>query len=83
MEGLEASDRKKPRLSESAPTPVPAVDEDEDGMSAPGQEEPTSSATQPTEASGSSEKKKASDVNFKENPYTFLLADDPVVKTCM
>lgn len=76
VEGLEASESKKAKLSDKDSTSALATDEivaeEAEGVSAKTPQPPQATQT-----------KKGVDVHFKENPYTFLEPDDPVVKTCM
>jgi hypothetical protein len=84
---------KKPRLADidaepaediepesSVATPyTPLIDEDVlmEGMA----EEPTTSTPQQAVAKGKGKVK--GDSGFKENPYTYLASDDPILQSCM
>ncbi len=95
VEGLEISDGKKPKLSgdDISATSV----EDDDALDeaildssavvpAPPSTEAvvnTAEGAKPEKVNGKKQKAKGGDVHFKENPYTFLKSDDPVLQTCM
>ncbi|KAJ3551352.1 hypothetical protein NM688_g4752 [Phlebia brevispora] len=87
VEDLETSDPKKPRLSDNEHVPDSTADEvgdehtDNDPVALPStSQQPAQSTSQPT--TGKASAGKGPDVHFKENPYTFLQSDDPVVKAC-
>ena len=84
MEDLETSESKKAKLSDNAVAATPVSDETVEEEEQVGADTITgANAVQPTEGATSSEPKKGIDIHFKENPYTFLKPEDPVVKTCM
>jgi multisite-specific tRNA:(cytosine-C5)-methyltransferase len=94
VEDLENTDVKKPKLSieegTSAPTEDAAKATEEDTLDlsieqtgpAPTVESANSSASLTT-AKGKARAPKGADLHFKENPFTFLMPDDPVLQACM
>ncbi|GJE86312.1 RsmB/NOP family class I SAM-dependent RNA methyltransferase [Phanerochaete sordida] len=88
VEDLETSDTKKPKLSAeddaeaaddealaTTPEPVPEAAPDAEAA-AP---EPATDA----KGKGKGRATQGADIHFKENPFTFLKPDDPVIQTCI
>jgi len=97
LEGLETNEVKKQKLDNSEPLAVEQElvdDSDEantDNVDIPTEGTasivetdpvPLASASQaPTQKEGA--KAKGADIHFKENPYTFLSPDDPILQACI
>ncbi|CAL1709673.1 unnamed protein product [Somion occarium] len=90
VEGLETSEVKKPKLSVGDVEPE-ANDGDDDAMLQDSQEGTESAPAIPSEPraaasekmKGKAKAKEGGDIHFKENPYTFMTSDDPIVQACI
>lgn len=98
VEDLETSDGKKMKLSDEPPSGTGTGEEEGAGAAAddmpldvsaeqPNTISAVAAPVTPGPAKGSTGKgkkaTKGADLSFKENPFTFLKADDPAIRACM
>lgn len=84
VEDLETSEGKKQKLSDDHPDP-PVLDEDAEVVEADAVEQPAEPPVAATSGIAPKPKGKGRgpDLHFKENPYTFLQQEDPIIQACM
>lgn len=84
VEDLETSELKKPRLSADSPQSGGADANVDEESGSPGiTPVPVVAPPPATSAKGRGKGPKGADIHFKENPFTFLKPDDPVIQGCI
>ncbi|KAJ8489873.1 hypothetical protein ONZ51_g2668 [Trametes cubensis] len=96
VEGLDKSDVKKPKLDSDVPPEEPQNDEaeePEDDLPEEAADEPASpmevdqakpeTSTEPKIRFKKGKTAEGASAHFKENPYTFIAPDDPIIKACI
>ncbi|EKM56700.1 uncharacterized protein PHACADRAFT_172372 [Phanerochaete carnosa HHB-10118-sp] len=86
VEDLETSEVKKPKLSaedDAEVTEAETLDTMPESPSEPALVTEASAPEHATDTKGKGQAVKGADVHFKENPFTFLKPDDPVILACI
>lgn len=91
VDEAETSEAKKPKLEATGVDPEGDEDDamiDESEATTPANELVPAVASEAApitkpDTKGKAKAKQGSDIHFKENPYTFISPDDPMVQACM